>query len=543
METTGRGRPRGRDYEKNLAKRQRLAQVGEVTQKENRINERLLHLAKSFYNNINTPELAGRYGQGKTPVYTDDQMNFIRDGVQLRPSWRIPTDYLRNASYGTSLISTIHTFRIEHLMPYFRIDKKKGLWFRMEDEDEEITPEVAEKMKRCGNFFAKMGDLTPGWQNRDHLFPVFEMMVRDTLTIDAIAFFLIYNSLGKLIEIRYLDPATIFPVDSSKGYNGDKSVAFVQIVQGNVVETFGAHEILWCHKNHLSDVLMRGFGFSPLEACMLDLIGVINSLKYNRDRFTRQPPSGFLSVQGDLGEETMEALQLQWQEMVSGLDDSHRIPIIGTSAGEVRWTPLNLTNDIVFEKLMQWCVSLVLMGHGMDQSEVGLRLIGSQATYEGNQNEKAKTSMTRAGLSQLNYFESVCTRIKDFRDDFAGIVCGFKGTDPEDEKEKVNKLKDEISNWKMVDEVRVSQDLPTVGEALASLYGVSVDEYKMAGGVILNPTFQQNFGQIMQSQATSAPARPMEYDPTLDASHEEIDPDSMPDELGEPVERDEDLVL
>ncbi|EMO31562.1 phage portal-like protein [Leptospira santarosai str. HAI821] len=381
------------------------------------------------------------------------------------------------------------------------MSQKTGLWFRTENEEDTVDDELLFKMKQCGRFFEKMGDLTPGWQNRDHIGSVIEMMTRDTLTLDSVAFYLVYNSFGKLLEIRYLDPATIFPVDPEKGYCGDRGITFVQIIDDNIVETFSASEILWLHKNHISDVSMRGFGFSPLEACILDLVAVINSLKFNRDTFTRQHPQGFMSFQGDATQEVIESLQLQWQEMISGIDDSHRIPIIGTSAGEVRWTPLSIPNDMLFKELMQWCTSFVLMGHGMDQSELGLRLIGSQATFsEGNQVEKSKLSMTRANLSLLTYFESSFNRLKEFReDDFSGIVCEFSGKNPEDEKEKLGKNKDEVSNWKLIDEIRIEQDKPTIAETLSELYGVNEEDFKMAGAVILNPIFQQNLQMLQNS--------------------------------------------
>lgn len=541
MDNAGRGRPRGKDYEKNLAKRNRIEHSKEVQLKTSKVNEKLISLAKSWFNQVNTAEVAGRQ-----PVYTYDQMQQMRDGINLRPSWRIPISNLRSASYGTSLISAIQTVRVEDLNRFARINSKSGLWFRMEDEDIEITDEIRSRMKSCGRWFDKMGDLTPGWANRDHLVSVFEMMLRDTLTIDSVAFFLVFNSFGKLIEIRYLDPGTIFTVDPTKGYRGDLSIAFVQIIDDNVVETFSANEILFLHKNHLSDVNMRGFGFSPLEAAMLDLVGVIRSLKFNRDTFSRQHPPGYLSLQGDISQDGLESLQLQWQEMISGLDDSHRIPIVATSAGEVKWTPLNIANEMVFKDLLQWSVSLVLMAHGMDQAELGLRLIGSQSLSEANQSEKSKMSLTRAKLSLLNYFESVFSKLKSFRDDdFGGIVCEFTGKDPEDEKDKLQKYKDEVANWKLLDEIRIEQDQPTIGETLSDLYGVSADDYKLAGAVILNPVFQQNL-QMLKQETSSDNGQYSESDfneDDEDLNFSEIEENEEENGYNLSEEKDKDLVF
>ncbi|WP_061234251.1 portal protein [Leptospira interrogans] len=514
------GRPRGNNYEKNLAIRLKSNTNIQPT----KVNEHLIHLAKSFFNQVNSENIEGR-----KPVYNHDQINQIRDGVLLRPPFRIPVSQLRNASYGTSIISAIHTIRIDELSRYAKLNKKKGLWFRTENEEDEITDEIQEKIKNCSKFFERMGDLTEGWMNRDNFSSVFEMMIRDTLTFDSISFYLVYNSLGKLVEIKYLDPATIFQVDKEKGYKGDRSISFVQIIDDRVVEVFNENEILLLHKNHISDVSMRGFGLSPLEACILDLVGVIRSLKFNRDTFTRQHPPGFMSLIGDATQEVIESIQLQYREMISGMDDSHTIPILGTSAGEIKWTPLNIANDMTFKELMQWCVSFVIMSHGMDQSELGLRLTGSAALGEANQVEKSKFSLNRSCISLLTYFEMGFNKIRQIReDDFSGIICEFVGTDPEDEKDKLSKNKDEVSNWKLIDEIRIEQDKPTIAQTLADLYGVSEEEYKMAGAVILNPIFQQNLQMIQQPKQNN-------QDPNLGYSEIESNEESL--------EKDPDLVF
>lgn len=498
------GRPRSSNYHKNLEKRVRqserkLSQGPDGIYREEipnkskelatQVNEKLLTMAKSFLGYVDSPGVAGKYA--KSPVYTYEQYQVMTDGVRLRPVWRIDYTMLRQAAMGTSLISAIHTVRVDDLCRFARISKKEGIDFKMDDESQKISPEMEGQMGKFGQFLKFMGDKVEGWTERDQLYPVFEMKLRDTLTVDSIALWIVKNGFGRPIEIKYLDPCTIFPIDATKGYRGDKSIRFVQMVDNTVVEVFGADELLWMHKNHLSDVQLRGWGFAPLEAVMLELVGVINSLKFNRERFTRQPPPGFLSIMGDISQDAIDALEIQWKEMVSGLDDNHSIPIMSSSAGEIKWTPLNLANDMMFKDFMQWLVSFVLIGHGMDQAELGLRLLGSQTLGEANQNDKIKASMTRAKKALLTYFESVYDRIKSFFPEYSMFHVEFAGKDPEDDKEKLAKIKDESSTFKMIDEIRLEQDLPTLGEKMAEMYGVDIEEVKKMGALILNPTYQQ----------------------------------------------------
>jgi len=505
---------------------------------QDQINQKLLTLTKSFFGRVDQPGITGK--DQKNPVYTHEQYQVMTDGVRLRPIWRIDYPLLRQASYGTSIISAIHTFRVDDLIRFASISSQEGLWFSMEDENEKPDDETRELMKQAGRFFRFMGDKVDGWTERDNLYSVFEMMIRDTLTLDGMAHYPIRNMAGKLIEIKYLDPATIFPTDPKIGYQGDKSIRHVQMIDNQVVETFGPDELIWSHKHNLSDVQTRGWGMSPLESSMLDLSGVINSLKFNRDKFKRQPPPGFMSIQGDVTQDTLDALEVQWQNMVSGLDDSHAIPIIGSANGEVKWTPLNLPNDIVFEKLMQWLVSFVLMAHGMDQAELGLRLLGSQSLAEANQNDKIKASMTRSKKAMLTYFESTFNKLKEYRPEFSSIVVEFQGTDPEDEKDKLAKLKDEVGNYKLIDEIRIEQDLPSLGEKMAELYGEDLEKVKKAGATILNPAFLQHSMSLEQGDGSEG----MEG---MEGMDEMEDPEGdLQDQAQAPefdLEEDDDLML
>ena len=222
----------------------------------------------------------------KKPIYTDEEMQFLSDGVLLRSADRVSFSDLRRASYSTSIIGAIHKIRIDDMSRFSNIvisknKKSEGFGFQMEDEEKETTSKDKELIKNSCKFFQLMGDRSEGWSKRDKLGVVFEMMIRDTLAIDGTAFFLVKNQLGQLKEIRYLDPATINAVDPVKGYRGDNRIGYVQIVNNNVKEVFTHDEIILKNQYHLSDVRMRGFGLSPTETCIMELVAMLNLLKYN----------------------------------------------------------------------------------------------------------------------------------------------------------------------------------------------------------------------------------------------------------------------
>ena len=504
------GRPRGANYEKNLRKRQKSNQTriaydraGFIKQIQKQSNDQIISLSKGFLSYVDQSEVAGKYIT-KEPVYNDKELMYQSDGVLLRPPFRISCDDLRAASYGNSLIGAIHKIRVDDLSRFSQtIVKKNGSaleGFTWQADDEDTEPDI-QTVKKANKFFELMGDKIDGWSSRDRLGTVFEMMLRDTLSVDSVAFYLVKNSLGQLIEIRYLDPCTIFPVDPKVGFRGDKNIAWVQIVNHNITETFTKDEIIWKHQNHISDVRMRGFGISPTEVSILELVGVIHALKFNRDRFnSRNPPPGILSLDGDISEETMDSLQLQYSNMFSGNYNNYRIPIIATPGGKINYTPLNVQNDLQFDKLLQWLSSLVLAAHGMDQAELGMRLQASQTLSEASPDARIAHASSRAKKAMLSFFSDVFNEIKEFHPDFGEIKQCFINIDPADAERDFEKRQKAIRSHMLIDEIRQLEGLPTLGETYSKLYGLEKEEaetVKKLGGTILDAQFTQYSGTVL----------------------------------------------
>jgi len=476
-----------------------------IKQIQKQTTPQIMALAKGFLNTVDRDEFAGKYTR-KDPVYTDRENQYQSDGVMLRPSYRITYDDLRFASYGNSLIGAIHKIRVDDLSRFSQTivkrngDNKEGFTWIHEDGETELP---VEEVKKANKFFELMGDKVEGWSSRDRLGTVFEMMLRDTLSIDTVAFYLVKNSFGHLLEIKYLDPATIFPIDPKVGFRGDKGIGWVQIVNNNIVETFGKDEIIWKHQNHISDVRMRGFGISPTEVSILELVGVINALKFNRDRFnSRNPPPGILSFDGDVSEETMDSLQLQYANMFSGNYNNYRIPIIATPSGKVTYTPLNIQNDLQFDKLLQWLSSLVLAAHGMDQAELGMKLQASQALSEASPDARIAHASTRAKKAMLSFFSDVFNEIKEFHPEFENKKQVFINVDPADIERDFNKRQAAIKSYMTIDEVRILEGMEPLGKTYAKMYDLEEDQaeaVKRLGGTILDAQFTQYANGILQA--------------------------------------------
>lgn len=439
----------------------------------------------------------------KKPIYTDEEMQFLSDGVLLRSPDRVSTSDLRRASYSTSIIGAIHKIRIDDLSRFSNIiisknKKSEGFGFSTDDEERKTTAKDKELISNACKFFQLMGDKSEGWSRRDKLGVVFEMMIRDTLSIDSVAFYLTKNQLGQLKEIRYLDPATIFEVDQSKGFRGDKMVGFVQIVNNNVREVFAHDEIILKHQYHLSDVRMRGFGLSPTETSIMELVAVLNLLKFNRDRFnSRNPPPGMITLQGDVSQDVLEELQMQYASLFAGNNNNYRIPVVA-SPGEIKYMPLSgIPDDMTFDKLFQTVSSLVLAAHGMDSAELGIRLQDSQTLSEANPDGKINNAMTRSKKAMLNYFSDCFNEIKEHIPQFDDIKQVFFGVSFEDEEAEAGRNDKAIRTYMTIDEIRAKNDLEPLGDWFAKAYGVDKETVKRLGGTILDGTYSMYSQNIL----------------------------------------------
>ena len=465
------GRPRSSNYEKNLQYRKDAKGVMDREVLANYTPEkRLVSLAKSVFANLNVSKY------NREPIYNHEQINLMNDGILLRPIWRIPFEDLRKASYTTSLIGAVHGLDVNLTAPYSQAryynSDDQGFGFSMVDEKEKTDDYLTNLIWYAVNFFRLMGDKVEGWNRRDRMKSVMEMMTRDTLAIDQISFHLIKNRFGKLIEIKYLDPATIFEIDRDKGYRGNKNVAHVQVVDNAVVYEFEEDEVVLRRKHFSSDIYNRQTGYSPTEACISDLVGLLNALKFNKDRFTgRNPPLGFFSVNADLTQDVIEDLQIQFDNIYTGNNNNYRMPIMGTSAGDIKYQSLNLPSDAVFDRLMQWFASLVLAAHQVSEAEIGIKLNQSQSLSEPNVNEKIKHSEYRRLKSHLSFFTDVFDDIKEHcPEHFNKIQFTFYGMNEKDRKLESDLDKQEISTFKMIDELRIEKDLPTLGDKFAEIY-------------------------------------------------------------------------
>lgn len=529
------GRPRGKNYEKNLfyrtppELREKVVQgKSQPIDKEN--DPRTLSVSEfrksAFYNptkaavtqaidlNNRMFNLMETAKDRKNPVYSDEMMIPYQMGVLVRPYYRIPLEDLRNISYAASLIGAIHQIMADDVSMYAKIGQDPGFEFVLKQEDLSPSDDQVRRMKTLADNVLLMGDKTQiDWRERDRMGEVLEMATRDVLSIDAVAYLRTYNRREEICDIRYLDPGTIYRIDPKKGYKGDKNITHVQMIRNSVVETFEAGRIVYRHKNNLSDFRMRGFGYSPIESCLVEIMSLLFTIKHNADRFnSRNPPKALVSSKSNISQADQERIELIWENAYYGPREGFKIPMM-FGAGEIQVHNLDVSDDFEFDKMLQMVSSFIIARHGIDPAQLGLRLNQSQALAEPSMDGRQNFARDRSHGSLMSFHEDCLNEVMDASDE-SEFRLSFIGVRSEELDKKASLEDKQFKVSRSMDEIRKSNDLPSLKEEAEEYINLGIltpdqgKKFARLGLLRGNQYFSQEFSKIFADDPAQGGGEP-----------------------------------
>lgn len=486
------GRPRSKNYEKNLLKRippelRNILQNGQGIKEASRDiasmdrpefrDSPYYAVTKSFVNNIirvnnERYEQYSMLKDQKKIMYTDEQLLLMNRGVIYRPPYRIPTDDLRWLSYQSSLIGAIHQIVCDDVSMYSKFNSEPGFGFEMKDHDDVPSDILKSHFKKMGTFLTLMGEKVEGWRDRDRLKEVLEMATRDVLTTDQVCYLKTFNRAGLLSDIRYIDPTTVFRVNPEKGYDGNKEIAYVQAFKGEVLEEFPINRIVYRNKSSLSDIKYRNFGYSPLESCIQEIIGMLHAIKSNTNRWNdTNPPKMIAYTTSNTTESQKQSMQMAWEDAFSGDKTTFKLPIL-FGMQDFNLQKLDYGSDMEFDKFIQFTASLIVSRHGVDPAVLGLRLNQSQALSESSTDKRQNFSRDRSHGAMMSFHEDCINEIIDPEYE-SPYRFYFKGVKADDKIKKADLQSKQFKTSYNLDEIRKENNLPTMKEV--------ADEYLESG--------------------------------------------------------------
>ena len=231
-------------------------------------------------------------------------------------------------------------------------------------------------------------------RNGDSFWDVWIPFLRDVLEIDAGVMYKGRNVNGKLVEIFPYDGGRFLINLNEHGIIGETSqgeempayyqYSFRQPMSAPV--PFKKDELIYRKMNVNTENFP--YGFSPLQGVQQEVELMIQSTRFNKERFSNSAvPDGIVSVPMD--REQMIAFKGAWENEIKG--KPHKLLFHNSEAS---FTPLAMTNkDMEWLEGQKWYFHLVFAAYGLSPQEVGFYENSNKSTGESQERITVKNAI------------------------------------------------------------------------------------------------------------------------------------------------------
>jgi hypothetical protein len=419
---------------------------------------------------------------------------------------------------------------------------------------ERLDEQIRDRRKRVEDFVLNCGlvDDRPFETKKWNIDSFLRAIVRDTLTYDLIATELVPTKEGKPHHFFPVDGGTIkFASPALKKYKAfpgaqtnvdllypekqlealerkdafelddelldDEQYKFVQVVRGRIERAYTQDEMKVGMRNINTDLYNNGYGISELELMVSLVSSHLNTEYYNKAYFTQGfSAKGILHLKASIPRRKLETIRQQWHHMIKGTRNSFQTPIFA-GMDDVNWIPLTQNHsDIEFSGWMNYLIKMICAIYQIDPFEIGIGMKDEGKSGLSGDNTEEKVNMSKdKGLYPLLRFLAnyINTNVIDSLDSDFELV--FTGISSENQKEALERQKEEVKFKKTVNEIRAEDKLPP-------LPGMD--------NIILDPVYMQWYTQFSKEGKELAQQGGMPGAPGMPGQEPQEDEPLMSDE-------------
>ncbi len=362
-------------------------------------------------------------------------------GWRQRPS-AMTYETLRTMATQNTVIGAIINLRVNQVAQFARpqqgrYDKGYRIMLRdRRDQSRSMTKAEQQRATEIERMLETTGVLLPGEkpQDRDSFRTFVKKSVRDVLTYDQWCFEKMRDRQNRPSRFICLPSETIRPavVDTEHQTVQERRdrVGYVQVFENSVIAEFGVDELAWCIMNPRSDLRANNFGLSPIEQIVRLVTAWLYGFEYNQRFFSQGSAiKGLINIKGTIPDKQMRAFRRMWYQMVSGVTNAWRTPILNSE--EIQWVSMHSNNrEMEYSAWMDWLTKLICAIYGIDPVEINFQFgnTGQKSSMSvGSQEDKVVESKDK-GLRPLvdHMADSINQHIvwelePDFEFAFAGI--------------------------------------------------------------------------------------------------------------------------
>lgn len=409
-------------------------------------------------------------------------------GIDLR--------FLRALSYHVEIYNAAIMVRTRQVQRFLREPTRQnplGFVVRLKDREAEPTAEDKQNCRYLTKWFTNCGDESKPWirkkLRRDPLFGAVAKGTRDTYSMDAMPIELVELD-GQPSGMHFVDGATIWLPNPEKGFQGNKDIYALQVVDGRPKVFYSIDQLIYEPRNPRTDILFgNGWGYSETEMIMRSMTAFVESFNFNLAGQTRNTiPPAILQIFGNYSPKNKAAFRLMWDAMLKGASKRFGLPVLFSRNKDMgaEVTPVQAPFDeMFFVRWMTLAASVVCAHMGMHPKQLNLDSFSPQAsTLSGDNTAEVLAEANEKGLEPLlQYYGSLFTEwiVQRFpggeRYEFA-----FVGLHPEDKAQEFEVSK----QCETVAELRAQHEKRPLGEVMQDKYAA-----RILGDAPLNPQLLQ----------------------------------------------------
>ncbi len=483
--------------------------------------------------------------------WTVDPMAFLETSTHRERYGVLSFDQLKAMAYRCDVIAAIIGTRVSQVASFCEPQRDRhsfGFGIALRDTQKSGSAAAQKQAMEIATFLQNGG--LPGF-GKDNFETFLRKFVRDSLIYDAACFEIIPRQNGLPAFFEAVDAATIRLAVDSKPEVGDEGTSkevpygtafqrakeqsqkivmiqrgkeeipakYIQLVAGAVRTVYTEDEFYYGIRNPRTDMMVGGYGMSEMET----LIGVITSYlwaeEYNRKIFSQGSiPKGILNIKGEITEQQMTSFRREWTNLVSGVQNSWKTPLI--NAEDIEYINLQSSNkDMEYMQWIQFLLRIASACYQIDPAEINFDmprgLEQSNPMVETSGEAKLRASRDR-GLQPLLRFvtRSINQAIVHKLD--PDFEFQFLGLDGKSVDQQLTHSVQSLSSFKTLNEVRAENDLEAVE----------------GGDTVLNPSYLNLLAQQQQAQAQEQMIKLAKEDPKAALISQGIDPE--PDDHNNP---------
>ena len=303
-------------------------------------------------------------GEQKSILFLPDSIGYSGKGYKENLG-RVSFQTLQRMS-NLYCVKNIITTRIEQVTRFLRYsndEQKEGFTIRKKrslfdtDDNKKLSKEEQKKIEYIVDFLDR-GGRTDKWELPDTFITFVRKIMQDSLSIDQVAFEITRSKGWELDRFRAVDGSMIRLLDSvDPNYEHDferyrfKGVLprYCQVFEQQIVfnKQLGEYvlyypwELGFGVRNVNTDIWNNGYGKSELESLIEIVTYILNGVQYNGNFFKNgSNPKGFIKVNGaNTNEVQLNEFKQRWRQLLTGTENSHRIPIF--SGVDLEWVDLH----------------------------------------------------------------------------------------------------------------------------------------------------------------------------------------------------------